>query len=84
MTDSAVAREATVDSTGMAYLSTLPRRAVTVYLPLVLPPVVTGYVLLLWFGRQGPIGRWLDEHLGIVFAFRWTIRPAFPIQWSSP
>jgi molybdate transport system permease protein len=43
-----------------------------VLLPLVLPPVVTGYVLLLWFGRQGPLGRWLDEHLGIVFAFRWT------------
>ena len=40
--------------------------------PLVLPPVVTGYVLLLAFGRQGPLGRWFDEHLGIVFAFRWT------------
>ncbi len=33
-----------------------------VLLPLVLPPVVTGYVLLLLFGRQGPIGRWLDTH----------------------
>jgi molybdate transport system permease protein len=43
-----------------------------VLLPLVLPPVVTGYVLLLWFGRQGPIGKWLDANLGIVFAFRWT------------
>src|SRR4029079_18415204 len=43
-----------------------------VLLPLVLPPVVTGYVLLLWFGRNGPIGRFLDEHFGIVFAFRWT------------
>jgi molybdate transport system permease protein len=43
-----------------------------VLLPLVLPPVVTGYVLLLWFGRQGPIGHWLDTQLGIVFAFRWT------------
>ena len=43
-----------------------------VLLPLVLPPVVTGYVLLLWFGRQGPLGRWLDETFGIVFAFRWT------------
>ena len=40
--------------------------------PLVLPPVVTGYVLLLLFGRQGPLGRWFEEHLGIVFAFRWT------------
>src|SRR6185437_14326893 len=43
-----------------------------VLLPLVLPPVVTGYVLLLLFGRQGPLGHWLDTHLGIVFAFRWT------------
>ena len=43
-----------------------------VLLPLVLPPVVTGYVLLLLFGRHGPLGRWLDAHLGIVFAFRWT------------
>jgi molybdate transport system permease protein len=43
-----------------------------VLLPLVLPPVVTGYVLLLLFGRQGPLGRWLETHLGIVFAFRWT------------
>jgi len=43
-----------------------------VLLPLVLPPVVTGYVLLLLFGRHGPLGRWLDTHLGIVFAFRWT------------
>jgi molybdate transport system permease protein len=43
-----------------------------VLLPLVLPPVVTGYVLLLLFGRQGPLGRWLAETLGIVFAFRWT------------
>jgi molybdate transport system permease protein len=34
--------------------------------------VVTGYVLLLLFGRQGPLGRWFEEHLGIVFAFRWT------------
>jgi len=43
-----------------------------VLLPLVLPPVVTGYVLLLLFGRQGPIGSWLAENFGIVFAFRWT------------
>jgi molybdate transport system permease protein len=43
-----------------------------VLLPLVLPPVVTGYVLLLLFGRQGPIGRFLDEQHGIVLAFRWT------------
>jgi molybdate transport system permease protein len=43
-----------------------------VLVPLVLPPVVTGYVLLLACGRNGPLGRWFDEHLGIVFAFRWT------------
>jgi molybdate transport system permease protein len=43
-----------------------------VLVPLVLPPVVTGYVLLLLFGRQGPLGRWFADHLGIVFAFRWT------------
>ena len=43
-----------------------------VLLPLVLPPVVTGYVLLLLFGKQGPIGRFLDEQFGIVLAFRWT------------
>ena len=43
-----------------------------VHLPLILPPVVTGYVLLLLFGRQGPIGSFLDETFGIVFAFRWT------------
>lgn len=43
-----------------------------VYLPLVLPPVVTGYLLLLTFGRKGLAGAWLADHLGIVFAFRWT------------
>jgi molybdate transport system permease protein len=43
-----------------------------VHLPLILPPVVTGFALLLLFGRQGPIGRVLYETLGIVFAFRWT------------
>jgi molybdate transport system permease protein len=43
-----------------------------VLLPLVLPPVVTGYVLLLLFGRHGPIGAWLADHFGIVLAFRWT------------
>jgi molybdate transport system permease protein len=43
-----------------------------VIMPLVLPPVVTGYVLLLVFGRQGPAGRWLADNLGVVFAFRWT------------
>lgn len=43
-----------------------------VHLPLILPPVVTGYVLLLTFGRRGPIGAFLAEQFGIVFAFRWT------------
>ncbi len=42
-----------------------------VHLPLILPPVVTGYLLLLAFGRQGPLGQIL-EPLGIVLAFRWT------------
>jgi molybdate transport system permease protein len=43
-----------------------------VHLPLVLPPVVTGYVLLLMFGRKGPIGAWLADTFGIVLSFRWT------------
>jgi molybdate transport system permease protein len=43
-----------------------------VHLPLVLPPVVTGYLLLRLFGRQGPIGGVLEQWFGIVFAFRWT------------
>ena len=43
-----------------------------VHLPLILPPVVTGYILLLTFGRKGFLGALLDEYLGIVFAFRWT------------
>ena len=43
-----------------------------VLLPLILPPVVTGYLLLLSFGRRGPIGAFLEQHFGIVFSFRWT------------
>lgn len=43
-----------------------------IYLPLVLPPVVTGYLLLLTFGRKGLVGGWLADNLGIVFSFRWT------------
>jgi molybdate transport system permease protein len=43
-----------------------------VHLPLVLPPVVTGYVLLILFGRRGPIGAWLYDTFGIVLSFRWT------------
>jgi molybdate transport system permease protein len=45
---------------------------VCVHLPLILPPVVTGYLLLLLFGRNGPLGRLLAETTGLVFAFRWT------------
>jgi len=41
-------------------------------LPLVLPPVVTGYALLIVLGRHGVVGRFLDQYLGIVLAFRWT------------
>lgn len=43
-----------------------------VHLPLILPPVVTGYVLLLTMGRRGIIGAWLDQWFGLVFSFRWT------------
>jgi molybdate transport system permease protein len=43
-----------------------------IYLPLVLPPVVTGYLLLLALGRRAPVGAFLADHFGIVFAFRWT------------
>ncbi|MBG6117217.1 molybdate transport system permease protein [Sphingobium sp. JAI105] len=43
-----------------------------VYLPLVVPPVVTGWLLLLLFGANGPIGRWLADWFGITLLFRWT------------
>lgn len=43
-----------------------------VHLPLILPPVVVGHLLLLSFGRRGPAGAFLAEHFGIVFSFRWT------------
>ncbi len=42
-----------------------------IHLPLVLPPVVTGYLLLILFGRRGPIGGWLYDVLGITIAFNW-------------
>jgi len=57
-----------------------------VHLPLVMPPVATGYLLLLLFGRRGFIGATLDQWFGIVFAFRWTgaviaaIVMAFPLM----
>ena len=43
-----------------------------IHLPLVLPPVVTGYLLLLTFGKNGTLGRFFYETIGLVFAFRWT------------
>lgn len=43
-----------------------------IHLPLILPPVVTGFILLLLFGRRGPIGAFLADYLGIVLSFRWT------------
>ena len=41
------------------------------HMPLVLPPVVTGYLLLVLLGRRGLVGAWLEETFGLVFAFRW-------------
>ena len=52
-----------------------PGRAVVdalVHMPLVMPPVVVGYLLLLAFGRNGPIGVLLEQTFGLVLAFRWT------------
>ena len=43
-----------------------------VLLPLILPPVVTGYILLVLFGRRGVVGSFLADYFGIVFSFRWT------------
>ncbi|WP_249692502.1 molybdate ABC transporter permease subunit [Stappia sp. WLB 29] len=43
-----------------------------VHLPLILPPVVTGYLLLATFGRRAPVGSFLYDTFGLVFAFRWT------------
>ncbi len=43
-----------------------------VHLPLVMPPVVTGYLLLLTFGRRGLLGPFLEHNFGLVFSFRWT------------
>ena len=45
---------------------------VVVHLPLVLPPVVIGFALLILFGKRGAIGSFLDEWFGIVFVFKWT------------
>lgn len=43
-----------------------------VHLPLILPPVVTGFLLLILFGRRGPVGAFLEAYTGLVFSFRWT------------
>ncbi|MET0358928.1 MAG: molybdate ABC transporter permease subunit [Pararhizobium sp.] len=43
-----------------------------VHLPLILPPVVTGFLLLILFGRRGPVGAFLETYTGLVFSFRWT------------
>ncbi len=59
-----------------------------VHLPLILPPVVTGYLLLISFGRRGAIGSFLESWFGLVFSFRWTgvstglRRHGFPIDGS--
>ena len=59
------------------------------HLPLVLPPVVTGYLLLVTFGRRGLVGAWLYENLGITFAFNWkgaalaSAVVAFPLMVRS-
>ncbi len=42
-----------------------------IHLPLVLPPVVIGYLLLISLGRQGYLGGWLYEHFGLIFSFNW-------------
>lgn len=52
-----------------------PGRAIfdaLIHMPLVMPPVVTGYLLLLTFGRRGPAGAWLEQTFGIVLAFKWS------------
>lgn len=43
-----------------------------VHLPLVIPPVVTGWILLILFGSNGPIGGWLERVAGVTLIFRWT------------
>ncbi len=59
------------------------------HLPLVLPPVVTGYVLLILLGRQGVIGAWLYEHFNLTLAFSWrgavlaTALMSFPLMVRS-
>jgi molybdate transport system permease protein len=52
-----------------------------VHLPLVVPPVVTGWLLLLLFGRSGPIGGWLEAQFGVTLVFRWTARRSRQQSW---
>lgn len=74
---------ARLDFTGKALLDAL------IHLPLVLPPVVPGYLMLVLFGNQGIIGRWLNEHWGLSFAFNWkgaalaSAVMAFPLMVRS-
>lgn len=71
------------DFAGKTLLDTL------IQLPMVLPPVVPGYLLLLLFGTRGPIGGWLQEHFGLVLAFTWkgavlaSAVIAFPLMVQS-
>ncbi len=66
-----------------------PAADALIHLPLVLPPVVPGYLLLVLFGNQGIIGRWLIEHWGLSFAFNWkgaalaSAVMAFPLMVRS-
>ena len=55
-----------------------------VHLPLILPPVVTGYALLLTFGRKGPVGALLERYLGLTFAFQWTGAVLAAVVMSFP
>ena len=65
-------------ATGIAYLlarASFPGKTLfdaAVHLPLVLPPVVVGYFLLLAFGRNGPVGSLLNDWFGVVVMFKWT------------
>lgn len=60
-----------------------------IHLPLVLPPVVPGYLLLVLFGNQGVLGRWINENFGFSFAFNWkgaalaSAAMAFPLMVRS-
>ena len=55
-----------------------------IHLPLVLPPVVTGYILLVLLGRRGVLGAFLADYLGIIFSFRWTGAALSCGVWDFP